>query len=318
MPAFADAPFIVASPSAPPAAHGSRWNQVGVWRLIDATIEDARSRFNIDPDRIFLGGHSMGCYGAYHLGEIMADRFAGVWCSAGAWWETDFRAFLGTPVYIQHGSADCSPAREFHPGLDHARKHSWCGTSFARAAHELMSGYGVDHVYDEHTGGHSLAFPQAQDAMRRFFAWTAGKRRDPYARRCAVVTPCGTSHPDRENVARSRWLEIVRADPGSIDVDAIALEGPDVAESDADLPRQTYRLVRRTLPQGARIVAENLGGNRFRVKAENVKSFRILLSPAMGDVSKPFAVEFDGGGTVVAAPSPRSGDRDYSHEILVN
>ena len=318
MPAFADAPFIVAAPSAPPAVHGSRWNQAGVWRLVDATIEDARSRFNIDPDRIFLGGHSMGCYGAYHLGEIMADRFAGVWCSSGAWWETDFRSFLGTPVYIQHGAADCSPASEFHPGLGHARKHSWCGTSFARAAHELMSGYGVDHVYDEHSGGHSLAFPQAQDAMRRFFAWTAGKRRDPYARRCAVVTPCGTCHPGREDVARSRWLEIVSADSGRLDVDAIALEGPDVAESDADLPRQTYRLVRRTLPQGARIVAENLGGNRFRVKAENVQSFRILLAPAMGDVSKPFAVEFDGGGSVVASPSPRNGDRDYCCEVLVN
>ena len=128
----------------------------------------------------------------------------------------------------------------------------------------------------------------------------------------------GMCHPGREDVARSRWLEIVSADSGRLDVDAIALEGPDVAESDADLPRQTYRLVRRTLPQGARIVAENLGGNRFRVKAENVQSFRILLAPAMGDVSKPFTVEFDGGGSVVASPSPRNGDRDYCCEVLVN
>ena len=317
MPAFADAPFIVAAPSAPPAAHGSRWNQSGVWRLIDATIEDARNRFNIDPDRIFLGGHSMGCYGAYHLGEIMADRFAGVWCSAGGWWETDFRAFLGTPVYIQHGAKDCSPAPEFHPGLEHARKHHWCGPDFARAADELMTRYGVEHVYDEHSGGHSLSFPQAQEAMRRFFAWSLDKRRNPYARRCALVTPCGTSHPGNEDVVRSRWLELVKADSDRIVMDAIELEGPDVAKTDSDLGRQAYRLGRRVCPQGARIVAENLGGNRFRVQVENVAKFRILLAPAMGDLSRPFIVELEGGGEIAAIPSRREGDRDYSAEILV-
>ena len=263
-------PFL----SAPPAAHGSRWKQEGVKRLIDATIEDARSRFNIDPDRVFLGGHSMGCYGAYHLGEIMADRFAGVWCSSGAWWETDFRAFLGTPVYIQHGARDCSPAPECHPGLGHARKHHWCGVDFARAVHELMTRYDVEHVYNEHSGGHSLLFPQAQEAMRRFFAWSLDKRRNPYALRCALVTPCGTSHPGSEDVVRSRWLELVKAESDRLEIDAISLEGPDVAEEEADLVRQKYRLGRRVCPQGARIVAENLGGNRFKVLAENVSSFR--------------------------------------------
>ena len=317
MPAFADAPFIVAAPSAPPGAHGSRWNQEGVKRLIDATIEDAKSRFNIDPDRVFLGGHSMGCYGAYHLGELMADRFAGVWCSAGAWWETDFRAFLGTPVYIQHGARDCSPAPECHPRLDHARKHHWCGVDFARAAHELMTRYDVEHVYDEHSGGHSLKFPQTQEAMRRFFAWSLDKRRNPYARRCALVTPCGTSHPGNEDVVRSRWLELVKAESDRLEIDAILLEGPDIAETESDLERQKYRLGCRVCPQGARIVAENLGGNRFKVKAENVSSFRILLSPAMGDLAKPFTVEFEGGGEVTASVAARGGDRDYCGEILV-
>ena len=317
LPALADAPFIVAAPSAPPAAHGSRWNQSGVWKLIDATIEDARSRFNIDPDRIFLGGHSMGCYGAYHLGQVIADRFAGVWCSSGAWWETDFRAFLGTPVYIQHGAKDCSPRDGFHPGLGHARLHHWCGTSFARAAHELMTRDGVEHVYDEHGGGHSLAFPEAQEAMRRFFAWSLGKRRDPYAKKCALVTPCGTCHPGSEDVARSRWLELAAAESDKLEIDAIALDGPDRAESDADLARQTYRLVKRVCPQGARIVAENLGGNRFRVAAENVKSFRILLAPQMGDISKPFTVEFVGGGVKTLSAQPRADGGDYCAELAV-
>ena len=317
MPDIANAPFIVAAPSAPPAPDGSRWNRDGVSRLVDATIAAACGKFKIDPDRIFLGGHSMGCYGAYHLGQILADRFAGVWCSSGAWWEADFRAFLGTPVYIQHGALDCSPRPGYSGEHDRPRRHDWCGVSFARAADELMTRYGVEHVYDEHGGGHSLAFPEAKAAMRRFFEWAEKRRRDPYARRTALVTPCGTMHPDVERVSRSRWLEIVETADGGIDVDAVELRGPNVAESDEDLGRQTYVLAKRRWSRAARIVAENLGGNRFRVEAENVKSFRIYLAPRMGDLSRPFAVEFQDGRRTTVVPSPVKRSRDYTAVLAV-
>lgn len=316
MPDMADAPFIVAAPSAPPASDGSRWNRDGVSRLIDATIAAAREKFKIDPDRVFLGGHSMGCYGSYHLGQILADRFAGVWMSAGAWWETDFRAFLGTPVYLQHGRLDCSPHREYWGGHSSPRRHHWCGVSFARAADELMSRDGVDHVYDEHNGGHSLSFPEAKAAMRRFFAWSADKRRNPYAKRTALVTPCGTKHPDVEKVVRSRWLELVEATEDEIAVDAIVLHGPAVAQSDDDLKRQTYSLVKRYW-DGARMIAENMGGNRFCVKVENVKRFVIYVSPKMGDVTKPFAVDFGNGHSVSAIAGSVTGDIDYTAKLEV-
>ena len=263
MPDITNAPFIVVAPSAPPAPDGSRWNRDGVSKVIDATIAAAQRKFKIDPDRIFLGGHSMGGYGAYHLGQILADRFAGVWISAGGWWEADYRSFLGTPVYIQHGALDCSPRPGYSGGHDKPRRHHWCGVSFARAAHDLMLRDGVEHVYDEHSEGHSLAFPAAKEAMRRFFAWTAGKRRNPYAKRTALITPCGTMHPEVERLKRARWLELIEATAGKIAVDAIVLQGPDIAWKDEDLKLQTYTLVSRDWENGARILAENLGGNRF-------------------------------------------------------
>ena len=89
-----------------------------------------------------------------------------MWLSSGAWWETDFRAFLGTPVYIQHGALDCSPRPGYRGTHTKPRRHNWCGVSFGRCAHELMTRYGVEHVYDEHSEGHSLAFPAAKAAMR--------------------------------------------------------------------------------------------------------------------------------------------------------
>ena len=67
MPVMRSAPFVVAAPSASPAVDGARWNRDGVSRYIDATIEAASKRFKIDSERIFLGGHSMGGFGAYHL-----------------------------------------------------------------------------------------------------------------------------------------------------------------------------------------------------------------------------------------------------------
>ena len=316
MPDIADAPFIVAAPSAPPASDGSRWNRDGVSRFIDATIAAAKKKFKIDPDRIFLGGHSMGCYGAYHLGQILADRFAGVWMSAGAWWETDFRAFSGTPVYIQHGRLDCSPRKEYWGGHSSPRRHHWCGVSFARAADELMSRDGVEHVYDEHNGGHSLSFPEAKAAMRRFFAWSADKRRNPYAKKAALVTPCGTKHPDVEKVVRSRWLELHEAVEDEIPVDAIVLHGPAVAQTDDDLKRQTYSLVKRYW-DGARIVAENMGNNRFSVKVENVRRFSVYVSPKMGDVTKPFTIDFGDGRIVTATAKPVHGNVDYTAKLEV-
>ena len=317
MPDITNAPFIVVAPSAPPAPDGSRWNRDGVSKVIDATIAAAQRKFKIDPDRIFLGGHSMGGYGAYHLGQILADRFAGVWISAGGWWEADYRSFLGTPVYIQHGALDCSPRPGYSGGHDKPRRHHWCGVSFARAAHDLMLRDGVEHVYDEHSEGHSLAFPAAKAAMRRFFVWTAGKRRNPYAKRTALITPCGTMHPEVEHPKRARWLELIEATVGKIAVDAIVLQGPDIAWKDEDLKLQTYTLAPRDWDNGARILAENLGDNRFKVQTENVKRFRIYLSPQMGDLAKPFTVMLEGGSTLTLKSEPVSGERDYTAALTV-
>ena len=308
--AFGSSPFIIAAPSAPPARDGSRWSREGVASLIDATVSAACRRYRIDPDRIFLGGHSMGAFGAYHLGQVMADRFAGVWISAGGWWEADFRSFLGTPVYIQHGALDC--AASMRGALPKPRRHHWTGVSFARAAHELMERDGVAHVYDEHGGGHCLDDPAAVAAARRFVSWALPLRRNPYSAKTALMTLCGSAHPDVETMRRSRWLEIIESTGDDIRVDGIVLKGPDVAWTDAELKNQTYEIVEKWRDDAARIVAENLGGNRFRVVAENVVSFRILLAPPMGDLSRPFTVEAGALGTRTILPEPYSGSADYT------
>ena len=322
MPTLYDAPFIVVAPSAPPVAkdapkRNSRWCQAGGTKYIEATIDAACKKFKIDRERVFLGGHSMGGFGAYHLAQLMPDKLAGAWLSAGAWYQADFRSLLGTPVFLMHGKSDCSPEKAHIIGTTgKARPHGWTGVSFARAADELMTRYGVEHVYAEHADGHSIASPGAKEATQQFMEWTKDKRRAPYARKTALVTPIGSWHPLAEPVTKARWLELIEATGGILSVDAIELQGPSVAKVPEDLEKQTYTLAKRMVENGARIVAENLGGNRFKVETENVRRFAILLAPSMGDLSKPFTVEVNGKELAVKAEA-LAGVPDYTARLVV-
>jgi poly(3-hydroxybutyrate) depolymerase len=124
---------------------GFDWEE---WGRLDAleALDDAQARFDIDPLRVHLTGHSMGGHGAWHLGVHFGDRFAVVAPSAG--W-ISFDTYVGPPtpplttpvararaasqtldyidnfapqtVYIVHGSADdnvpVSQAREMFQTL---------------------------------------------------------------------------------------------------------------------------------------------------------------------------------------------------------
>lgn len=322
MPMLYDAPFIVAAPSAPPVAKdapkkNSRWCQPGTTKYIEETIDAACRKFKIDRDRVFLGGHSMGGFGAYHLAQLMPDRLAGAWLSAGAWNQADFRSLLGTSVFIMHGRSDCSPEKKYIIGTNgRPRPHGWTGVSFARSADELMTRYGVEHVYAEHADGHSIASDGAKEATRRFMEWTKDKRRAPYACKTALVTPVGSWHPSAEPVSKARWLELLETTGGRLSVDAVELRGPAVAKTPEDLEKQTYALEKRTVENGARIVAENLGSNRFKVQTENVRRFVILLAPQMGDLSKPFAVVLN-GKELTAKAEALAGVPDYTARLVV-
>lgn len=62
--------------------HG--WTDSGTEEWVLSLIDRAMDTFEIDPDRVFLGGHSMGGYGSWVIGADHADRFAALLPSAGA------------------------------------------------------------------------------------------------------------------------------------------------------------------------------------------------------------------------------------------
>jgi hypothetical protein len=115
--------------------YGFNWEE---WGRLDAleVMDTVKARYNIDENRIYLTGHSMGGHGVWHIGSLFPDRFAAIGPSAGwiSFWTYRFRGidlgdttaarrmirrattpsetFLHAPnlaqlgVYVLHGAAD--------------------------------------------------------------------------------------------------------------------------------------------------------------------------------------------------------------------
>ncbi len=70
--------YIVIAPEYLPDGIEQYDYSVEAHRRVHSTIVDALKRFSIDPDRVFLAGHSAGAEAAYDFGLAHPDLFAGV------------------------------------------------------------------------------------------------------------------------------------------------------------------------------------------------------------------------------------------------
>ncbi|MFO1497794.1 MAG: prolyl oligopeptidase family serine peptidase [Verrucomicrobiota bacterium] len=62
--------------------YGFDWEEWGRWDALEV-LNVAKARYNPDPQRIYLTGHSMGGHGTWQLGALFPDQFAAVGPSAG-------------------------------------------------------------------------------------------------------------------------------------------------------------------------------------------------------------------------------------------
>jgi len=60
------------------------WTTDGSEEFVIELIEQAKKTWKIDPDRVYMAGHSMGGYGTWTVGAHHADLFAGLAAFAGA------------------------------------------------------------------------------------------------------------------------------------------------------------------------------------------------------------------------------------------
>jgi polyhydroxybutyrate depolymerase len=75
---------------------------------VNALIDDVSTKYNVDPKRIFVGGHSNGAFMSHRLACDLSDRIAAIASVAGAVWNDASKCNPSSPVSVLdvHGDAD--------------------------------------------------------------------------------------------------------------------------------------------------------------------------------------------------------------------
>lgn len=137
-------------------ATGAKWATHELSELDAMTlIEKVRATFNIDPDRIYLMGHSMGGYGTFFLGAKHNRLWAGIAPIAGGGVgpTVPADALRQVPVLVMHGAQD-----------NVVRKES------SRMAVRELQKVGAQHIYLEFPGlDHEFFVRRGRDNLEKVF-----------------------------------------------------------------------------------------------------------------------------------------------------
>lgn len=289
-PHIAELPFILVAPSAPwNESTGARWNVSEADAYIRAVIEECCYRFNIDRDRIVLGGYSMGGFGAYHLCQRLNDRLAGGFVFSGSWKTMHWRAWTGLPLFLRHGVHDASPPDENGRG----GRPRFTDVFYSRTAVDRLKQLGMNPAYVEDDGDHAIR--PAVNAMRQLAAWIEPLRRERYPRHVVAVSPRGWRASSDTATPHSHWVTIHEVGDGAIEVDRVIREGPAPAfrETAEDFHKQSLHVT--TMPVKAGLVeAKFLSDNRIDIVTENVRRFSLWFHPQLADFNRPLTVCVNG------------------------
>ena len=145
--------YLVVCPTALMASWGRKPNE----QLVRDVMREMTARFNVDLDRVYLTGHSMGGYGTWSLGPRMAEDLAAISPMAG-----QGRGGINelvktkTPIFIYHSDDD------------------YIDVSTDRQAAKQLKETDLDFVYTELAGkGHGYP-PEIE---RELFTFLAPRRR---------------------------------------------------------------------------------------------------------------------------------------------
>lgn len=95
-------PAIVVMPQCRP---GKDWSE-DMARLALSCAEQTRQAYNIDPDRIYLTGLSLGGYGTWLLGSKLPHYFAAIAPLCGFYDPKQIESLKDLPIWVFHGDKD--------------------------------------------------------------------------------------------------------------------------------------------------------------------------------------------------------------------
>jgi predicted esterase len=164
------------------------WNTPDGHRYVLRLLRAATRTWQIDSNRVYVAGHSMGGYGTWSIGSQYADRFAALVAGAGGGWGN------ATPHNLHN-----TPIRFFH-STDDPRVPAGSDQALARLLAELREAHptGYVHQYDEyHDIGHG--FPK--EGLAPLIKWAGQYKRTPNPRK--VIWYADREYPENHHYA---WL----------------------------------------------------------------------------------------------------------------
>lgn len=244
-------------PRSPVDSAGS-WNEPRSVAALERLIAELPTRWEIDPDRVYLMGFSMGAIGVFHLGPSMPDRWAAVAGSSGF-------TYLGArgraapdnlrnlPIMIQIGTKD----------MDYQRY------PLAKAFAEVIQG-----LHSRDAGGYLLAYKEhaGQTHMindRDTPEWLGKFTRDTLPKRIVWQQPILPIPHGKADMPK--LLERSYAFTGYL--------------------RHRFYWLRNDSPSVFQRVVASRDGNTFRIEqACHVERLTILLNDRLADLDKPVCV----------------------------
>lgn len=251
------------------------WGAIGN-SILMSSISWAKKHLNIDPDRIYLTGHSMGGHMSHRAAIFLPDRWAAVSPMSGGY---DYvnekhpkmsRCMFDVPGYATYGKKEPYDINKFNHIID-----------------DWMKKNNFDWINVEKPGGHQIFFdelPKIADFMMahprnlyrdRVYAAGAGDMQYRVADKNPVFGNSKEPRWDREHhwntdrpISRSvfHWLRLCPNDLKDDDGNAVL----------------------------QRVWAKYEGDNHFDLTTEYVRKLRIFLHPKMIDFSKPVVVTANG------------------------
>ncbi|MDJ0521156.1 MAG: prolyl oligopeptidase family serine peptidase [Planctomycetota bacterium] len=181
---------IVIAPTTPKKV-GSAWNQPDVERWVLALLAAAKRTWDVDTNRIYVAGHSMGGYGTWSIGARHADQFAALCACAGGLFGSG-RGIVGghvpnllnTPIWFYNSTDD--------------KQVSYKSSALADEMLQALKQKGYPYVwtYDQYDDiGHGVP----KKGLKPMVDWLLKQEREPHPR--WVVW-----EPSRDHKRRFAWI----------------------------------------------------------------------------------------------------------------
>ena len=255
---------------APTSDRGRGWRAAG-GEVVEKSLADVRKNFNIDTNRIFIDGTSMGAQGAWLYGLQAPDLFAGLVSRSGA---VNAIAQLllpnarNLPVYIVHGLKDSiAPADNI------------------KSVREKLIKLGCDVEFRlDIKSGHSTFANETPKIMQ----WMAARSRNPYPEDVRFTLRSLTR-------PRSYWLQAELLTDEVFDPSRkIAVPKVGGQPLSGEMLDNYFLAAARA---GMGILNGKIQGNVVKVKTRHLIGYTVLLNDRMLDLDEPVAVYTNGKKT---------------------